>query len=194
MYIVGASGHAKVVIDALELSGGQVCGVLDKNEMLSSCLGHEVSLRSQFLPSLDKTLFIAIGCNQTREKIVMEYLGRVEWGTIVHPAAILSKHCKLGKGTIIMAGAVVQADCMIGNHSIVNTKASIDHDCIIGDFVHIAPRATLCGNVRVDHNVLIGAGAIIKPGIQIGEGAVIGAGSLVLRDVMDWEKVHGVVK
>ncbi|WP_143961799.1 acetyltransferase [Litoribacter populi] len=194
MYIVGASGHAKVVIDALESSGGQVCGVLDKNELLRDCLGHRVSIRALFSPSLEKTLFIAIGCNQTRERIASEYLGKVEWGTIIHPSAIMSKYCKLGRGTIVMAGAVIQADCMIGSHSIINTKASVDHDCMIGDFVHIAPQVTLCGNVRVENSVLIGAGAILKPGINVGKGAIVGAGSLVLRDVKDWEKVYGVVK
>ncbi|HSJ68493.1 MAG TPA: acetyltransferase [Anditalea sp.] len=194
MYIIGASGHARVIIDTLESLGIQIEGIYDKDVSISTCLDYPVNSMEDFLPGQDKVLIIAIGNNGWRKRLVLEYDQKVRWGTILHPAAIVSKYADIGQGTAIMAGAVIQANAKIGNHSIINTKASVDHDCTVGDFSLIAPGVTLCGGAKVGSGCLIGAGATLIPGVDVGDNCYIGAGSTVLRNVSAGEKVFGIVK
>ena len=42
MYLYGASGHAKVIIEILEKLGTKISGVFDDNESIQSILGYRV--------------------------------------------------------------------------------------------------------------------------------------------------------
>jgi sugar O-acyltransferase (sialic acid O-acetyltransferase NeuD family) len=194
MYIIGASGHAKVIIDMLESLGLDIKGIYDKDINISTCLHYPVNPMEDFLPGRDKVLIIAIGNNRWRKNLVLEYNQKVRWGTILHPSAVVSKYADIGQGTVIMAGAVIQANAKIGNHTIINTKASVDHDCSVGDYTLIAPGVTLCGGASVGAECLIGAGATLIPGVEVGDNCYIGAGAVVLRNVKEGEKVFGIVK
>jgi len=194
MYIIGASGHARVIIDSLETLGIQIEGIYDKDKNISSCLHYAVEPMNEFLPAMNKVLIIAIGNNLWRKKLAIEYDNKVRWATILHPSAAVSKYADIGQGSVVMAGTVIQAGARIGHHVIINTKASVDHDCEIGDYTLIAPGVTLCGSVKVGTECLIGAGATLIPGVKVGNNCYIGAGAVVLRDVRDGEKVFGVVK
>lgn len=194
MFIIGASGHARVVIDALENLGIAIEGIFDSDEYLTSCLGYPVFSMEKFLPQPTSEAVIAIGNNVWRKKVSKIYDGSVKWARVIHPSAVVSRHTVLGHGSVIMAGAIIQANATVGQHSIINTKASVDHDCEVGDFTLIAPDVTLCGDVRIGSNCLIGAGATVIPGVKIGDDCFIGAGSVVLRDVRSGEKVNGVIK
>lgn len=180
MYLYGASGHAKVVMDILVASGEPVCGLVDDNPEVNDLNGHQVYRQFEgFSPFI-----VSIGSNAIRKKIV-EKLGNVPFGKAIHPSAIISPSVSIEEGTVVMQGAVVQADTRIGRHGIINTGASVDHECVIDDFVHISPHCTLCGNVRVGEGSWIGAGTTIIPGVRIGRWCVIGAGSVVTEDVPD---------
>lgn len=187
MYIYGASGHAKVVIDILEACGRQIDGLVDDNPDIKKLSGYLVGRES---PE-NAEIIIAIGNCTTRRKVA-EKSGRLAAPAAVHPSAIISPKASIGDGTVVMQGAVVQADAKIGRHCIINTKASIDHECIIGDYVHIAPGCTLSGDVKVGAGSWIGAGATVIQGITIGKDCYIGAGSVVVRDIPDGVKAYGV--
>lgn len=194
MYIIGASGHARVIIDTLESLGIQIEGIFDKDKNISTCLDYPVDPMESFIPGKDKVLIIAIGNNSWRKNLAVQFDKKVRWSTILHPSAVVSKYADIGQGTVVMAGAVVQANAKIGNHTIINTKASVDHDCAIGDYTLIAPGVTICGGAKVGSECLIGAGATLIPGVEVGDNCYIGAGAVVLRNVVDGEKVFGVVK
>lgn len=187
MYIYGASGHAKVVIDILEACGRQIDGLVDDNPDIKNLSGYLVGRES---PE-NSEIIIAIGNCATRRKVA-EKSGRLAAPAAVHPSAIISSKASIGDGTVVMQGAVVQADAKIGRHCIINTKASIDHECIIGDYVHIAPGCTLSGDVKIGDGTWIGAGATVIQGITIGKDCYIGAGSVVVRDIPDGVKAYGV--
>lgn len=179
MYLYGASGHAKVIIDILTARGISVDGLIDDNKSVDELLGYPV-----FHGETDLSpLIISIGQNSIRKKIAESL--NVDFGTAVHPSAILSDFAVLGEGSVVMQGAVIQSCASIGAHCIINTGASLDHDCRIGNFVHISPHATLCGNVSVGEGTWIGAGATVIPGVKIGKWSVVGAGSVVLDDIPD---------
>lgn len=179
MYLFGASGHAKVIIDILKASNIVVDGLIDDNPAVNELLGYPV-LHSYTNVS---PVIVSVGVNTVRKKIVKRL--NVEFGKAIHPLSIVSDTVTIGEGTVIMQGAIVQSDAKIGNHCIINTGASVDHECIINDFVHISPHATLCGNVFVGEGTWIGAGSTVLPGIKIGKWSVIGAGSVVAKDIPD---------
>ncbi|MFI3287330.1 MAG: acetyltransferase [Rikenellaceae bacterium] len=187
MYLYGASGHAKVILDILKANNIQLTAFIDDNKDLESLSGVSVlhSANSTMSP-----MIISIGNNKVRQKIA-ELLD-VNYISVVHPSGIVSNSVQIGMGTVVMQGAIIQVDTIIGEHAIVNSGASIDHDCNIGDFAHIAPHSTLCGNVDVGEGSWIGAGATVIQGVKIGKWATIGAGAVVIKDVPDYAVVAGV--
>ena len=190
MYIYGAAGHGRVIIDMID-SFEKIHGVFDDNPEVKEVLGYPVigTVPDEFQFKSD--LFIAIGDNETRMNLSKKLESRVRFANIIHESAIFSKRAVLGDGCVVMEGAIVKVNCVLGNHVIVNTAASVDHDCSIGDFVHIAPQATLCGGITIGEGTLIGANATILPGVKVGEWCIIGAGSIVHQDVPDGFKWVG---
>ena len=195
--IVGAGGHARVVMDAFLLaSAGPVqAAFADDDASLwgTTVLGCTVRGGADAAIRLGGRFHVAVGDNGTRRRL-MERLcaaGGLPFA-VVHPAARMSRFAKVGSGSFLAAGAVVAPLATIGSGVIVNHGAVVDHDCRVGDFAHIAPNATLAGGVRVGRNVLVGAGARVMVGVSVADDAVVGAGAVVLRDVPAGEVVAGV--
>lgn len=190
--VIGAGGHARVVIDALLRAGANVLGVCDGRLAAGNTgpLGIPSLGDDDALKQFDMTrVLLANGIGSigdpSRRIAVYKRLTAAGWEfiSLVHPAAIIGADCSIAAGAQIMAGAVLQAGCRIGQNAIVNTAASVDHDCSIGDHVHIAPGAVLCGDVIVGAATHIGSGAIVVQGIHIGADAMISAGAVVTRPV-----------
>jgi len=190
--IIGAGGHAKVVISTLRAAGYIVTAVYDDDpiKLGSTLSGVQVQGTTADFPSNGNGL-IAVGDNIKREMIAQRFEG-VQWVTVVHPQACVDQSVKLGSGTVVFAGCVIQADSSIGSHVIINTAATIDHDCIVGDYSHIAPGAHLAGGNWVGDRVLLGIGSVVVPGRRIGSDAVIGAGGVVLKDLAPGATAFGV--
>lgn len=190
IYLIGASGHAKVVIEIIEQQGFFIGGLQDANPAIKSLFDYHVfeELPAFFDPNNDE-VFISIGNNAIRKQIasLLDY----KYVTAIHLHAIISKRITIGEGTAIMAGVTINSDVQIGKHVIVNTNASIDHDCILGDFVHVSPNSALAGNVIVGEGTHIGIGASIIQGVKIGSWCTIGAGAVIIRDVPDGATVVG---
>ncbi len=185
MYLFGASGHAKVIIDSLKALEIFVSGLFDDNPEVKKLLDYTVYGSFDKKRLGDEELIISVGLNNIRKKIVEKLPSDISYGNAIYPSAIISGYVSIGKGTVVMQGAIIQSSVTIGNHCIINTGASVDHDCHIGDFVHISPHATLCGNVSVGEGSQVGAGAVVIPGIKIGKWSLIAAGAVVLKDVPD---------
>ncbi len=180
MFLYGAGGHAKVIMDILKAEGKLVEALIDDNKELNELMGVKV------LHSINQTmspLIVSIGDNNTRRLIAEKV--NATFGIAIHPSAIISDSVKIDVGTVVMQGVIIQACTQIGRHCIVNTGASIDHECVIDDFVHISPRVTLCGNIHVGEGTWIGAGTVVIPGVKIGRWSIIGAGSVVDKDIPD---------
>ena len=186
VYLYGASGHAKVVMDIAKLAYYDVPYLIDDNPEVNELAGMKVVHSAEGL----SPIIVTIGDCQIRRKIV-EKLGEREYLTVIHPSAIKADSVKLGSGTVVMAGAILNPYAQVGNHCIVNTGASIDHDCIIHDFVHIAPHSALCGEVEIGEGTWVGAGTTIKQGIHIGKNCLIGVGAVVVKDIPDDSLCYG---
>jgi len=183
MYVFGASGHGKAVIEIAEFQD-KVEGVFDDDPSREEVLGYRVSqLPDTF--NANALLFIAIGDNRIRKEVAGRVPNYIDYATLIHPSALVSKRSFVGLGTVVMEGAVIKVHASIGKQVIINTCASVDHDCYVGDYVHLAPRATLCGGASVGEGTMVGAGSVVVPGIKIASWCKIGAGSVVTKDVPD---------
>lgn len=187
--VVGASGHGKVIHDALRASGMGVNGFADDDVNKRGCewcgvlvLGNIESLTRKGI-----VLAMGIGDNASREKVFRraKALG-FRFVNVIHPSAVIGRGCRLGEGVVIFANVVINPDTQIGDDVILNTSCSVDHDCVIEAHAHIAPGTRLAGNVRVGEGTLVGIGTTVIPGIRIGARSVVGAGSVVIRDLPDY--------
>ncbi|MDR0658647.1 MAG: acetyltransferase [Mediterranea sp.] len=179
MFLYGAGGHAKVIIDILCANNETVEALFVDDDRIDHLLDYPVLHSSK----VRGPLIISIGNNKIRKQIA-ESLS-VIFGRAVHPSAIISEYSKIDIGTVVMQGAIVQSCVNVGKHCIINTGVSADHDCEIGDYVHLSPHVTLCGNVTIGEGSWIGAGAVVIPGVKIGKWCTVGAGSVVTKNLPD---------
>ena len=180
LYILGAGGHSKVIIEIAEDLGYKIISILDDNPTVENIFQYKVFPSSDNI-NISENLFLAVGNNINRKKIASKFTAPEL--NLIHPSAVVSKRTIFGYGNAVMAGVVINSSVKIGNHCIINTSASIDHDCEIDDFVHISPNASLAGNVRVMEGAHVGIGATVKQDITIGKWSVVGAGAVVINDV-----------
>lgn len=191
-YVLGAGGHAKVVVATLLEAGWRVKGLLDDDPQKRNTTVLGVPVLGPIRNAGRRGwAVLAIGDNLKRKQLTGSLRGW-RWLTAVHPQAWVPDSVELGPGTVVFAGAVVQPEARLGAHVIVNTGATVDHDCCLGDYVHLAPGVTLAGAVHVEEGALIGVGAAVVPGVRIGAWSVVGAGAAVVRDVPAGSTVAGV--
>lgn len=195
LLIIGAGGHAKVVLSTALANSENIIGFLDdKTFNLTNqfqgypLLGHIDALQSQNFPSA----VFGIGKNAVRKELVTRYHFFKDWKTLIHPSAYVHPSAKIGPGTVVFAGAIIQPDAEIGAHCIINTGATIDHDCKIADYVHLAPGVHLAGGVKIGEGAFLGIGSVVIQEINIGQWSLIAAGGVVINDIMPNQTVMGV--
>ena len=198
LLVIGAGGHARIVVDTAVNCGYKVVGIIDINfkGQEEEILGVKVVGGPDALGNYDldsTSVFVAIGNNESRKK---EFYKLLDMGycspALVHPSARVSRHVEVGAGTLINAGAVVNAGTIIGQCCIINTSAVLDHEVNIGAFTHIAPSGTIGGRSQVGSRSFVGLGSAIIDSITIGDDVIIGAGSTIIKDVAHGSKVVGV--
>lgn len=197
--VLGAGGHARVLLDALRLCKVKVLGVTDvvpscaeKAKLRVPFLGNDTAVLSR---SPKKVLLVnglgSIGRPDKRAQLFKKFKAKgYRFAIVIHPTAILAGGVVLGEGAQIMAGVVIQTGSSVGENTIINTRASIDHDCLIGAHVHIAPGVVLSGGVTVGDQTHIGTGAVVVQGRKIGRGCFIKAQTLVRKNLTAGEVAH----
>jgi UDP-N-acetylbacillosamine N-acetyltransferase len=199
--IVGAGGHARVVLDVIRQTAGfNARGFIDTLKLDRHNTMHEglpVFAGDDVLEQLRgdgiEYAVVAIGDNLARQEMA-ERLGRADFtlATLAHPSAIIANGVALGAGTVIFAGVIINPSTYIGDNVILNTGCTIDHDCVIENAAHIGPGVHLAGHVTVGERALVGVGAAVKPNVRIGNDATIGVGAAVISDVARGVTVVGV--
>ena len=199
--LLGAGGHASVVLALLRELQCEVLGVSDPALLSQSELQwqglpvwDDATVLSQHSPH---TVFLAngVGFVQTpepRQRVFHTYAqsGYV-FPALVHPFSWVAPDVLLEEGVQIMAGAVVQTGAQLGANTLVNTGARIDHGCQIGSHNHVACGAVLCGNVHLGSHTFIGAGAVMIQGVSLGSNCTVGAGSVVLHSHGNHQRLVG---
>lgn len=194
--LIGYSGHAYVVADAILDNGLSILGYSDKEETNSNpynlaYLGCEKE--TDFIGWSREVYFaLGIGDNKLRQNIsnLIEKKGKLV-KTIIDKTAVISRNVSIGSGSFINRNVTVNALAMIGKNVILNTGCIIEHECIIHDAVHIAPGAVLAGNVIIGERSFVGANTVVKQGVIVGKDVVIGAGSVIIANIPDGKKIVG---
>jgi len=189
--VIGYSGHAFVVVDALIESGWTLIGYCE-NEVKQLNPFELTYLGKDAVELLEnKNWIVAIGDNSIREKIYEKFMSTGSFVSVIHPSATVAQLADIGRGSLVAAKAVINPAARVGKGVIINTAAVIEHECEVGDFSHIAPGAVLTGKVKVGKRSFIGANAVVKQQVCIGDDVIIGAGAVIIKDVPNGATVVG---
>jgi len=198
--VLGAGGHARVLISLLRLIGRPIAALLDNDPAKQGQAIDGLTVTGSF-DALDQhspaavELVNAIGSAgrpEVRQRVYEQWTAKgYAFATLAHPSAVIAPEAHIEAGAQVMALAAVQPGARLGSNCLINTKASIDHDTAIGAHSHVAPGATVCGGVTIGAGCHIGAGATVVQGIAIGQGSVVGAGATVVKDVAAGQVVAG---
>lgn len=198
--ILGAGGHARVLLATLSLLGLRPVGCLAKTPPDAADWPDDVphigddDCLARFDPARVQLVNGRGSVGSTSDRQAVFGRGKADgftFASVIHPMAIVDKSVRIGEGVEIMAGAVVQNGVTMDCNVLINTASVVDHDCRIGAHCHIATGARLCGAVVLAEGVHVGAGATVSQGLKAEAGAVIGAGAVVVRNVAASSTVVG---
>lgn len=200
--VIGASGHAKVMMDIVEKEGKyRIIGLIDSYKQVGESLfGYEILGTEDYLPTLIQSRkvsagLITIGDNWVRHLMaekIKSLVPEFRFISSIHPSAVIARGVTIGAGTAVMAGVIVNSDSAIGNFCILNTNASLDHDSLMEDYASLAPNATTGGNVTIGAFSAVSLGASVIHGLSIGRHSVLGAGAVALENIPDHCVAYGV--
>ena len=194
IHVIGAGGHAKVVIDILRSRDCGSIDLYDDDETKQGTVTHGAEVRGNIAAasrlSPGEAAHLAIGANGERARVAQELA--FVWVSAIHPQTWISPSATIADGAMVGALAAVQADASIAAHVIVNTGAIVEHDVAVGAFAHLAPGVKIGGGASIGEGTLLGIGATVLPNVRIGKWCRIGAGAVVLHDVPDHSTVVGI--
>lgn len=125
-----------------------------------------------------------VGGNRIRRRFVerAERLG-LDFATLIHPTARVSRQAAVGRGSVICAGTSVTTQIRLGEHVNLNLHCTVGHDAVIESFCNLSPGVHISGHVQLESDLDIGTGAVVIPSVRIGHHSVIGAGAVVNQDI-----------
>ena len=199
--VLGAGGHACVLLDELKGMGREILGFTDPTiGPGATMLGVNVLGDDAYIDELPPQSFVLVNGIGALPKTSLRWdvahrmnVKGHQFLTVVSLLSAVAGSAKLSEGVQVMAGAVIQTKVTIGKNSVANTGCTIDHDCVIGDNVWISPGVTICGNVVIGDCAYIGAGSVLIQDITIGAHAIINAGSVVKKSIPAGEQHFHVV-
>jgi UDP-perosamine 4-acetyltransferase len=200
--VLGAGGHAKVLIDIIEAGNEYyVEAVIGREEEpVDAVLGYPVRKGDSCLPDYLKegicSVVIGIGGYSDNKKRTETYLKCKEMGfeivSLIHPTAVVSASAVLGGGVVLFAGVIINPEVRIGNNVIIATGSTIDHETVIEDNVLVSAGVTVGAGNTIKESALLALGAKIISRVTIGRNALVAAGAVVISDVPDNARVFGV--
>ncbi len=199
---VGAGGHARCVIEAIDSAHHlQVVALVDADVSLvgSRVLGRPVLAREEgeaLRAEGVENAFVGVGgvgdMGPRRAVAASLRAAGFRLPPIVHATAVIAASAVLEDGAQVLAGAIVGPGVRVGRDALVNAGAIIGHDARVGECAHVASGARVAGEARVGDGAHVGTGAIVIQRISVGAAAVVGAGAVVLEDVAAGARVGGI--
>jgi sugar O-acyltransferase (sialic acid O-acetyltransferase NeuD family) len=199
--VVGASGQAKIAMDAIEKEEEyRIVGLIDSYKPVgSSCFGYQVIGSEEDLPRLvtERKIYgglVAIGNYIAKRRLIeriSELIPSFTFINAIHPSVQIACEVVLGKGILMMAGAIINSDSRVGDHCTLCTGASLDHDSTMHDYSFLSAGVTVGGRCTIGAFSFISLGAKVISGVSVGEHAVVGAGATVVKDVPGYVVAYG---
>lgn len=194
LYIFPYSGSGLEVLDCID-DVSQVVFISDNPEHVGQQF-HGVPIISfdEFQTISSPRLICVHGSTSSyknRLEVLKKFSNTVNWQTVIHPKAIVSRYATIGKNVFIAAGVSIGPNTIIEDHVIILANATIHHDSCIGSGSIICGNTLIAGNVTIGNEVYVGAGVTVKNGIELGSGSLIGMGSNVLSSIGTNEVWYG---
>lgn len=193
--IIGGSGHARTIMDAVIESGFRLIGAVDDAIPVTTSVLSElkvlgtVALLNELRERGLRNAFIGVGgaiSNTSRRKV---FEAAREIGFALPPLVARGAHLGLGStlgaASYCLPGASVGPAVTIGDNCIVNQNVVVAHDSTIEDDVHLAPNAVVAGHCRVGAGSTIGMCATLINGCRVGAGCLIHNNVPVTSNVPD---------
>ncbi len=187
VFLVGAGGFSKQVIDAYLASNIQIAGIFDNFRT------GEFYRNTRILGTVDtidttlphgENIFITLGDNNTRKQLAAQLLKNYKFPNCIRPNSDIPPHTShMGIGNYIGSYCKLGEDAYIGNFNFINECTIIAHDTRIGDYNHLCPNVSIGGNAKIGHTNLIGTASTVIPKVQIGNDNIFGAGSVIIKHV-----------
>ncbi len=142
IYLCGAGGHGKVMIEMIKLSSYNLVGIFDDQTKMGSLVkGVPIIGKINDINDICKegaNIVIAIGNGIVRSELFKTLkINKFKLPSIVHPSSIVSEGALISEGVAILPGAIIANGTIISNGCIINSNVCVDHDCIIGEFSHL---------------------------------------------------------
>jgi sugar O-acyltransferase (sialic acid O-acetyltransferase NeuD family) len=191
--IIGAGGHAKVLIDIIIANKKyDIAGYIDfedKGEIFGvKYLGNDDCLSEVFNEGVNKAVLGIgqVGVTKKRVEVVhkLKNIG-FSFPSIIAQSAVVNRDVLIGQGVQMLDGTVINCCSTLGDFSIINTNATVEHDCKLGKFCHIATGAVLGGGVEIGDFSMIGSNAVVVQHINIGTECMVGSGGVVIKDISE---------
>lgn len=187
LLIVGAGGFGREVLGYIEDDNPlfRVKGFLDSRVHALDSTPRSVGIVGDPLtwqPQSDEVFMAALGDPRLRFRYTanLRDVHGVDFATVVHPRANVSRHAKLERGCIIAPNVGISVDTHIDDFSCIQEYTVIGHDARIGKWCQINSHCTIAGGAVIGDFVTIHPNCVVTSRAVIGEGAVVGPGSVVM--------------
>jgi sugar O-acyltransferase (sialic acid O-acetyltransferase NeuD family) len=201
IFVFGASDHARVTIDAIELEGRyRIVGLFDSFKPRGTfvagyrVLGNEDDLlRHASATGLTRGI-VGIGHNGIRQQIAQRIeraIPEVEWIKAVHPSATLARSAELEGGVLVMPRCYIGLNTLVRRGAVVATKSIFEHDGVMGAYATLGAGSTTGGRVTLGEGAAVCLGVTIIHGMTVGKHAVVGAGATVINDIAPYCVAYG---
>ena len=197
--IVGAGGFGREVLhwarDAWPDHAAKIAGFLSADA--DRLDGHDCGLPilgnpKSFAPKPSDVFILGIGIPESRRNVAQELISRgAEFGTLVHPTAIVAPTASIGAGSILCPYAIVSDGARVGRLALLNYHSSLGHDASAGDYAVLSPYATLGGGASVGADVFMGMHSSVGPGNCVGAKSKVSANSCALSDAPPSSLIFG---
>ena len=201
IFIFGASDHARVIIDIVELEGRyRIVGLFDSFKPRGTkvagyeVLGNEADLAEMSRRKGLSRGIVGIGDNMTRRRIGTQLKKdnpQLEYVTAVYPSSPLSRSVTLGPGALVMARCYVGLNTIVGEGAVIATNTIFEHDGVMGEYSTLGAGVTTGGHVNLGSCTAVCLGVTIIHGISVGDCAIIGSGSTVIDDIPSYVTAYG---
>lgn len=183
IYVVGAGGHTRSLINLLELNLYLIKGIYDDNFQENEEInGYKLLGRVSDIKE-DAKIVLSIGDNQKRKGFYKKYYKRVLKKNLIHPKSIIEKRVMMGDSNQIFADVYINSNVTIGENNILNTRCLIEHEVIVGAHNHISLGVLVCGRAIIGNRCFIGVGTNVIDRVRICDDVIIGANSVVIEDI-----------
>jgi sugar O-acyltransferase (sialic acid O-acetyltransferase NeuD family) len=187
LLIVGAGGLGREVLGYIEDDNPlfDVKGFLDSRTYMLNATPRSIGIVGDpltYVPVPNDVFMAALGDPHQRYKYTaaLRDVHHVDFATVVHPRANLSRHARLMHGCIIAPHVGISVDTHIGEFSCIQEYTVIGHDARIGNWCQINSHCTIAGGARIGNFVTIHPNSVVTSRAVIGDGVTVGAGSVVM--------------